>query len=716
MGMKITMSEYEELKRKAALADAARERAGGDSQQESDEVKSLREEIERLKAAERGEKIRAARVEFENFIAEDARRQNKEHFGSKLGKYALEEIEAAAKSKLTDAMIEDAVNDPVDGKPRLVNELKRIVNEAIKNKMRVIEEAEASVARDQIVTATRFPEVRANALSAVRREVGTLNEEAYGSDEAAQLYNVKNRVRDYLLSKIFRKPVVNALGRHVLEEFNPMLHELIACQHAYEDMMGSSDGHWLSRRGRLFEVLNSQAARQNIAKLMEADEATTTLMVGGTSISYLPVDASAAIIMATWPRLIAARIAASSGVMNSNWKRIYDLQYPHSDTDPYRRGKHFFGAVDSDTPDTFDTSKTLADGTNASDEGALSRSSNHYPQNVFAYVGEVVDADTTITITGTDQNGDTTATASVTILTTDAVGTIKLFVPTVLGTKFMDVTAVTSSGWTDAAGKGEVGIFTPDPIVGHSAGSPAQKAYFKLEPFDVSEKSYDLQSNMPLSVIEDMTKALSAGGNAGLDLVATMIRMLSNELLSLIDSAIFDQAIQNAYASNQITFDTTTAAAGYSVAEWKEQVHYNFDQVVATVEHFSGARPNWMVWHSLDRPHIVEWLKGTGFLTTFAPEVNDPFSDGRARYQLCGCDVYESQNTALKRVLFGSNNRDTGVHYWTYVPFQILQGANPTAGFEQVIMIHHRAFIGVPTKTGVPSSGQKSLGVLKITR
>lgn len=720
MAEKITKSEYEELKRKAAIAESLEKQVADLSAKvngtaktesgESDETKKLREELEMRKASERKASIAAARADFEKFAGEEVTRQNKDHFKSKLGKYALEEVVGAIKGIITEERIESSLKDPVDGRPSLNMWIKGEVFKTMKEKMRVIEEAEASVMRTQMIQNTADPAYRINAMSAARKELGELREETYGTDAESKYHDLRNHVRDMLLSKVFKTLVVRKDGTHILEEFKPILHEMISLQKAYEEMMGPSEHHMFSPGGRVHSILNSPQARQSIAKLMEADEATTSLVVGGTTVSYLPVDASAAIVMATWPRLIAQRIAASTGTMQSNNARIYDLQYPHSDIDAFRTGKRFLGAMKHDA--AFATNVTLADGVDASDEGTLVRSSNHYPSDGFVYVGQVVDVDTTFTVTFTDQNGDST-TGTATIYTTDAVGSIKLIVPTVLGSKVMDITGATASGWS---GTGEVGFFVPDPIIGHTAGSAAQKSYFKLTPYDMTEKSYDLQSNMPLAVIEDMQRALAAGGGTGLNLVATMIRILSNELINLIDQAIIDRAVQNAYTNNQITFDSTTPGAGYSVAEWREQVHYNFDVVASTVEHFSSARPNWMVMHSLDVPHVTEWLKGTGFMTPFDPLVNDPFADARAQYRLVGCDVYKSNNAVLKRVLFGSNNQDTGVHYWTYVPFQILQGANPTAGFEQVVMIHHRAVIDVPAATAKPSTGQKSLGVLKVTR
>lgn len=722
MAEKISKAEFEALKQKAALAETLQAQVkdltvkvngavnANEETQESDVTKKLREELETRKANERKANIAVARAEFEKFATEEIARQNKEHFKNKLGKYALEEVAGVVKSVITEERIENSLKDPVDGKPSLTMWIKGEVNKTLKDKMRVIEEAEAAVARTQIIQTTADPAYRINALGSAKRELGSLREESYGSDDASKAHDLKNLIRDTLLAKIFKMPVVRRDGTHILEEYKPMLHEMISLQNQYDMMMGRADNHMFSPGGRVFNILNSPQARQTMCKLMEADEATTSLVVGGTTVSYLPVDASAALVMATWPRLIAQRIAASTGTMASNNARIYDLQYPHSDVDAFRKGKRFLGAMKHDA--AFAGNVTLADGVDASDEGTLVRSSNHYPQDGFVYVGQVVDVDTTFTVTFTDQNGDST-TGTATVLTTDTVGSIKLIVPTVLGSKVMDITGATASGWS---GTGEVGFFTPDPIIGHTAGSAAQKAYFKLQPYDLTEKSYDLQSNMPLAVIEDMQRALASGGNGGLNLVATMIRVLSNELTNLIDQAILDRATQNVYTNNQISFDTTTPSAGYSVAEWREQVHLNFDTVAATVEYFSSARPNWMVMNSLDVPHVTEWLKGTGLMTTFDPLVNDPFADSRAQYRLVGCDVYKSTNQALKRVLFGSNNQDTGVHYWVYVPIQILQGQNPTAGFEQVVMIHHRAVIDVPTATGVPSTGQKSLGLLKLTR
>ena len=605
---------------------------------------------------------------------------------------------------ITEEELKKAEQDKVDGMESVQNALKERIVEEMQKRLKIIEEAKAA----ETLSGVQDFAARANVLDKFSNKRGMLNESAYGSDQKAQGKVVRQKFQDWILSQVFGRQVYDKNGNHILEPYRTQLDRILEAQRIYETTFGKSEKHWFSPGGPVYEIFNSPNAKTNLVKLLlEADEITTQSIVGGTSIQNLPLDISGTIIMAMWPQLLAVQIAARTGTMRSNTIRIYERQYPRSDEEVLRAGKHFFGFVASDQQTTLQTSGTLADGTDASDDGALNRASGHIPQDVYAYVGQQVDADTTITVTGVNAAGQT-ATATVTIKASDPVGTIKKFKPAVFGDKFMDVTGVTSSGWTAAAGNGQVGIFTEEPYSGHQPGAPAQKSKFKLVPYDLKEEQYDIQSNMPIAAIEDMQIAMSVGDLNGIDLVAQMVSTLSNDLRNYIDQKILDKAIENAYSGNKLTFNANQPASGYVDSAWKERLHFYHDQLSTLILTNSGARPNWVIWSEYDRPHFVEWLTNSNKLHKLSVEANDPFANARAGWSLVGANVYSSENIRVEHVLMGSNNQQTGVHYFVYVPFKILQAINPTAGMETVVFLHHRAAIDVVNG--------RALGVLTVNR
>jgi hypothetical protein len=270
----------------------------------------------------------------------------------------------------------------------------------------------------------------------------------------------------------------------------------------------------------------------------------------------------------------------------------------------------------------------------------------------------------------------------------------------------MDITAVSSTGWTDAAAKGEVGIFCVEPLVGHTAGSPANKAGFKLVPYTITESAYDIQTNVPLATIEDVEALFQVSGNAGMSLLGRLARELTSYVTDYLDIKTFDVAIANTYANNIDSFAASTPGEGYSDESWKALFRYYMDVLAAKVESYGGYQPNWQVWHLNDKPEYRQWL--SKWMNAFEPELNDPFTNGRAQFSINNQNVYVSKNTRVERVLMGNNNADTGIHFHTRVPLKLLQAPNPAAGFEQVIMAHTRCAIDV--------LNGRSLGVLQVTR
>ncbi len=671
------------------------------------EKEKLQKELEELRKKQQQAQFEAAKGGLVNYLQQEAERLNDEKFESRFGPAAMKEILEAAQASITEDNLKLVIEDTVDGEETVKRELKTKLFQIMEQKAKIIEEAEAQRFRSSVAAgmdvATRF-----NTLSNLQNRRGQLNEQAYGTDARAKGREARVKFRDWILAEALGRPVYDHNGRFILEPYMFQLDKVIKQQNLYETSFGKSEGHWFSPGGPVYEIFNAPKMRENLARMLfEADEITTTSIVGGNTISQLPLDISAAMIMATWPQLLALRVAATSGTMQSNTIRIYERAYPRADDETMRAGRHFFGFVASDNQTTLQTSGSLADGTDASDDGPLSRASGHIPQDVYAYVGEKVDADTTITITGTNAAGQS-ATATVTILATDPVGTIKKFTPTVLGDTFVDVSAVTSSGWTNGAGNGQVGIFTEEPYSAHQPGQPAQKAKYKLKPYDLREEQYDIQSNMTLAAIEDMQIAMAAGESRGIDLEAQMMQTLGNDLRDYIDRKVLDKCYENAYAGNKLTFEANIPADGYVDSAWKERLHFYHDQLSTQILTNSGARPNWVIWSEYDRPHFVEWLSQSNKLSKFDANVNDPFNQAQAGWKIVGSTVYASENARVEHVLMGSNSQRTGVHYYVYVPFKLLQALNPTAGMETVVFLHHRAAIDVVNG--------RALGVLHVKR
>lgn len=679
------------------------------------EAEELRAQLKQLQEAQVERRLNGFKDTMLVFARREMAEQNAKLFGGKLVSTMLGEAMKEVEGKLTRAFLQEHEGDQVWGKTNAENAVKGFVNEALGRQMKMQTEIESKLGVEKIVS-TLGEGVRFNTMDKAAREAGGMNERAYWSDANAAQRDVRNRVMDWLLEQIFQAPVTNRSGRAFYESHRRLGHfnDLVALQLEYAMSTGISDRNMLSPGGRLYESFNSAPVKRTIFEMLkrdpfvgrtlrEADEVTTSSIIATAS---LPVDFNKAMIMAVWPRLIAMEVAGTVGIMNQRTATIYDWQHPASDIDPFQKDKHFFGAVDSDTPSMLDTTKTLADGTVANDESALSRASGHFPQDVWGYLGEVVDATTTITITGTNANGTTTATAAATFYTTDAVGTVRRFIPTVLGDKFMDVTAVSSTGWTDAAAKGEVGLFCPEPLTGHTAGSPAMKVGAKLVPYTVTEATYDLQTNLTLNAMEDMERLFAVSGQSGLSLAAKFIREIGSYMRDYIDRKALDVAIANTYANNIDSFAASTPGEGYSDEAWKSLFRFYLDSLAARVESYGNYAPNWQIWHLNDRAEYRQWM--SKWLNAFEAPLNDPFADGRAQFSINGQNVYVTKNTRIERVLMGNSNADTGLHVHTYVPFKLLQAPNPTAGFEQVIMAHTRMAIDV--------LNGRSLGLLQVTK
>lgn len=708
----VLSQKFEELEKKVQAATVVKETTPAEK---LDGAEEYQKKVRAIEEERKNEKIEAYRKgTVEGLVKDEITKQNRLKFDGAFGRVMQEETLGVVVKSIGNDELYSWMTDPVYGEENRNKEIVKRVNDELKKRQRYVEEISARYEAKNIANAATDPAFRINALSSAAKQYGELKEEAYLSDANSKAFSVKQKLNDILLTKMLKAPVLvtesGVIKGHILDPFRPMLQEAIARQHVWEEMSGAAENHFFARGGRLFEMINSPIAKKNLTALMEADESTTSFFLGGSSISYLPIDVAGTIISGAWPRMLMKQVAAEVGTMSSPNKRFYDVQYPRGE-EPLRATRHFFGYVDHASATTL-ASGSMADGTDATDDTTFLRASGHIPQPIYAVLGEVVSAAATITFTGTDQNGDS-ATATVAFAATDAVGTVKIVVPSNLGTRFMDVSAVSM---TTGLSTGQIGVFAPEQVSGHSAGAAAQKARTKALPYDVTEKTYDLQSNIDINLIEDTQIALAQNGAEGLNYVALILEMISNEVHQIIDSEGFDNAVINAYANNILTFDATTPTEGLSVAEWKEQFHFNLDILFKTVLHFSGAEPDWILMNTQDVPYVREWMRGTGKMTVLDPLVNDPFANGRAQGKILNADWFASENVPLKRVLVGSRGKRTGLHSYDYVPLKVFSAPDPTAAFTQVVMVHTRGFHGVaPASSGKPSSG-RSLGVLKLTR
>jgi len=509
-------------------------------------------------------------------------------------------------------------------------------------------------------------------LKTEERAKGILQEETGGS----------HKVRDIILSRIFKRPVYDN-GRFLLEEWDERLRPLLKLQKLYMQFTGRTGGDLLSPGGQLYETLITEEVQKNFRPLLEANEATTSTVIG----SNLPTEVAAAIIYGAWPQTIAMNIAVT-GDMLSTTKDIFEIGYPTGDN-VFRRGQHEFGWVDEANPATLVT--TTANPTTYGDfvdEGALSPSSNEYPQPLFARLIEVpAGTDMVITITGKDENGDT-ATWTVTFYTTDAAGTIKRCTPTNVGQKCTDVTGVSVAD-SSTLTAGQVGFFVEKPITGATAGSAEDKSYLGIVKSQATAQDYDLGARVDISTIEDMQLAMRDKGS-GLDYLTLLVQTIIKSIVDTIDKKILYEIVDDATGGDQ-TFVQSTPDEGYTQAEWNKKFLYYSDLVVDETALAGNFEPDWMVWSRADRSRFMEWL-GEGW-TKYNVNRNELHLSSRSVGNVSGCEVFVSPNARRSRVAVGT--RSTGIHYYVYVPFVILGPQWVPDTKTKAIMVHHRAALKI---------------------
>jgi len=684
----------------------------------------LKKEEDRKKAIDRTE----FRAKLKTAMEEVAGELNVNHFDSLLKAKKLGEIMKEVAESFADEAVDKYMRDTVDGLNDAKIEAKKRLHASMVETYKEYREIEGDLRANNIVKSFNkesMPNV--NALSTERRIYGDHSEKTYFTDEARKKsgHSVRDQLHLFIMSEALKRPMIKNrdTGETWFQEHqriyqpNPNEPSVMDLQRNYVLGSAHSEGDFFAPGGQIYNLFQSEALKNRLTKMFHSDFLKEDVMTTANTISNLSTDFSSLIVMATWPLLIAKQIAAKTGVMTDKTKRVYEMAIPRSDTDPFSDNKHWFGAVDSDTPTALDTSKTLTtSGVVVADAGSLASATNGAPSEVWGILGEVVDADTTITITcvipPTATSGTLTTTATVTFLTTDTVGTVKRFTSAgLLGDKYLDVTGVSSTGWTDAAAKGEVGIFAPQPWREHTAGSQGDEVSFDIDSDDVTATTYNKVARLTLEVLEDLQMSVN---NGSIDGVAMLLTLLQSALKNAIDSRLLYSLIANTASTNQRTFNANTPDPDYSQQSWKALLKYEIEQAMNNVHHSCGQMPTNIIWNFYDRTPFNNWLtQGQGDLTPIHPDANDPFAGGKAQYRLAGGDVYVSENQQTEFVSL-TGGPLYGVHSYDLVPLKVMQAPDPGKNFEQVIMVRSRGFHGVPSTSKI--YGGRSIGFLKVVR
>lgn len=713
----VEKSELEELRKKAAELETLKKEssANGEAAKELEKVKA---ELAKREAADKLAKRESFKANLKVEGAKEIARLNENKFSGKLLPSTLEAVLVGAVASLSDeAMDKQYIPDSVDGFDKAILAVKESAYKLMREKAAELEAYEARQRKDNmnysVAPNPQFNAPNFNIPDKDRTTVGIAAEQTYFNDENRQRsgHDAATQLKLSILSKALKKPMLKPGTRNEtwLQEHTETTDAAVKEQQKYARNDGIADADLLAHGGKVFHALSEQQSNLERAFFKaEANENTSSSVIGS---SNLAIDFSALVVQATWPRLLAKRIAARTGIMTKASKQIWEIAAPRSMTDPLDKSVHWFGAVDSDTPSTFDTSKTLADGTVVADAGAISTvASNEVPQEIWGYLGEVVDADATITLTVTLPSGSS-STATATFLTTDPVGTTRRFSAAgLVGDVYIDATAVSSTGWTDAAAKGEVAFFAKKPMAEITAGSAADKSGFKIATTTVTATSYNKQSSLTLELIEDLRASLN---DEGLDGVATILRLLSNDVMNIIDKQLFYSIMTNAYSGNQTTFAANTPAAGYSDLGWKARLHFYHNDMMTRVLYHSGQKPNNVVWSEWDWASYMEWLTQSNLIHRLHVDANDPFAEGKAKFQISGADVYTSENLPPEYIAM-TGSELYGAHSYDYVPLKLFVADNPDAGFQKEVLVRTRGFHGVPDDDKI--QGGQSVGLVKVTR
>lgn len=514
--------------------------------------------------------------------------------------------------------------------------------------------------------------------------ISTLSTEARKVGLTKEMTGGSTRLRDLILANHFNRPMYKD-GKFVFEEWEDRLKPLIAQQTYYMQKVGSTKQDWMAPGGKIYETLTSEEMVHSIIPhlTLEANEGTTSAVIS----TNLPTEVSAAIIYAAFPQTIALQIA-QTGDMKSSTKDIFEIGYPSSTSQVFARGKHMFGAVFHGGLTALVTNGSGLDATtygDGIDDGALAASSNQYANDLYIVVVEAANADTVCTWTGLDENGDA-ATWTVTVLTTDAAGTIKKCTPTNIGQKCTDISAIVAVGMSSA---GQFIVFIEKPITGATAGSQEDLAYLGITKSQATANDYDLGARLDIALLEDMQLAMRDTGG-GLDYLNLITSILQKAIVDQVDRKILYEAVDDCTGGSQ-TYANGTLPSGYTQAEWDGKFAYYLGLTTTETQYAGNFVPNFMVWSLADEPRFMDWLRESWI--KYDPSRTGIYLQSRALGNAAGCDVYASPNARRSRVLVGT--KGVGLHYYVYVPFRILGPQWVPDTKTQGVMVHSRSAVKI---------------------
>jgi len=663
------------------------------------------------------------RAQLKTAMDEVAGELNINHFDSLLKAKKIGEIISVVAESFSDETVSQYLKDTVDGLTNAKLESKKRLYDRMGVVYKEYRDIEDDLRTNNIVKSfNKESAPNINSASLERRLYGEHSEKTYFTDEARRKsgHNVRNQLHMFILSEALKRPMIKNgdTGETWFQEhqriYQPSHNEPSVMDLQRNYILGSANAEqdFFAPGGQIYNLFQSEALKSRLTKMFHSDFLKEDVMTTANTISNLSTDFSSLIVMATWPLLIAKQIAAKTGIMTDKTKRVYEMAIPRSDVDPFSDAKHWFGAVDSATQSTFDTSKTLANGVVVADAGSLASAVNGVPSEIWAYLGEIVNATTTITLTVLLPDGVTTSTATVTFLTTDAVGTTKRFTSAgLLGDRYLDASAVTSSGWTSGAGNGEVGFFAPQSWREHTAGAQGDEVSFDIDSDDVTATTYNKVARLTMEVLEDLQMSVN---NGSIDGISMLLTLLQSALKNAIDSQLLYSLIKNAASVNQRTFNANIPDPDYSQQAWKALLKYEIEETMNKVYYSCGQMPTNIIWNFYDRTPFNNWMtQGQGDLTPINPDANDPFAGGKANYRLAGGNVWTSENQPIEFVSLCGGPL-YGVHSYDLIPLKVMQAPDPGKNFEQVIMVRSRGFHGVPNTARI--NGGRSIGFTKVVR
>ena len=537
------------------------------------------------------------------------------------------------------ALIKERIDTKVDGFLK-EEDPKAAMEKCLVEETEAVKRQVAEIRKE--VIESQFANV--SVLSPGDRRLGLLKEETGGSA----------KLSDILAAKVLQKPVFKD-GVSIFEEFNWLLDPILEMEQ-----------HYLGKEATVEEALHQHGALG--ALLLEAGEQKTSTTVPGG----LPYEVAEAVIKAAFPALIATKICRV-GTMKSKTKHFWERTYRRYDD-------HKFGS--------------LAQGGSFSatgDAGAIT-----YAQACYVKVITAVDTNTTITVTGKDQNGST-MTGTVVVKTTHSADDYIEITPTNVGDRWTDISGATATGWTSA---GEVNFITEKAIQGYEATAYA-KARSTLTEITATATAHELGSALSNDVIEDMRMAMKDVGG-GYDVLADLVSLIAQDIEEFIDRKILHDATDGATGATD-TFAQATVPAGYTQKEWNETVEKSINDLIGKVDYNSNVGPNWMVINTMDRGRFIYWLGERLFKYNVSRD--DAFQGSRAIGNVGGCEVYVSPEARRSKWLVGSNQ--VGLHYLIYVAMQLLGPQWDPITNTQAILRRQRSAIKL--------TQPKTLGVLTIS-